>query len=140
MTRLNFTFETSKHSHVAHTILYTPTPKQSLAVRENGDIKQVDRQAGGTRCIILCPTRELASQTVDVVEKLCSGSFSWLVAGCLSGGEKRKSEKARLRKGISILVATPGRLLDHLSKTESLLMALKGKLEWLVLDEVSQIC
>jgi ATP-dependent RNA helicase DDX31/DBP7 len=108
-------------------------------VSEKGDIKQIDRQLGGTRCIILCPTRELATQTVEVVEKLCSGSFSWLVAGCLSGGEKRKSEKARLRKGISILVATPGRLLDHLGKTESLLMSLKGKLEWLVLDEADRL-
>lgn len=112
---------------------------QNLAVDHNGEIKQVDRQKGGTRCIILCPTRELASQTVEIVEKLCSGSFSWLVAGCLSGGEKRKSEKARLRKGISILVATPGRLLDHLGKTESILMALKGKLEWLVLDEADRL-
>ena len=54
-------------------------------------------------------------------------------------GEKRKSEKARLRKGVTILVATPGRLLDHLSKTEILLAALKNKLEWLVLDEADQL-
>jgi ATP-dependent RNA helicase DDX31/DBP7 len=66
-------------------------------------------------------------------------SFRWIVPGCLSGGEKRKSEKARIRKGISILIATPGRLLDHLSKTESLLMALKGKLEWLVMDEADRL-
>jgi ATP-dependent RNA helicase DDX31/DBP7 len=56
----------------------------------------------------------------------------------LSGGEKRKSEKARLRKGITILIATPGRLLDHLNKTESLMVALKGKLEWFVLDEADR--
>jgi len=61
------------------------------------------------------------------------------VTGCLSGGEKRKSEKARLRKGISILVATPGRLLDHLEKTDCLLVALKGKLEWFVLDESDRL-
>ena len=61
------------------------------------------------------------------------------MAGCFSGGEKRKSEKARLRKGITILIATPGRLLDHLCKTESLLVALKGKLEWFVLDEADRL-
>ena len=104
-----------------------------------GEAKPVDRNMGGTRCIILCPTRELASQTAIVTEKLCLNSFAWIVPGCLSGGEKRKSEKARIRKGISILIATPGRLLDHLSKTESLLMALKGKLEWLVLDEADRL-
>jgi len=66
-------------------------------------------------------------------------SFSWIIPGCLSGGEKHKSEKACIRKGISILIATPGWLLDHLGKTESLLMALKGKLEWLVLDEADRL-
>lgn len=85
------------------------------------------------------PTRELATQTYNMANHLCSKSFPWIVAGCLSGGEKRKSEKARLRKGITMLIATPGRLLDHLSKTESLMVALKGKLEWFVLDEVDRL-
>ena len=88
-------------------------------------------------CLILCPTRELATQTLVFVETLTRGT--WLVGGCLVGGENRKSEKARLRKGISILVATPGRLLDHLSKTESLLLSLKGKLQYLVLDESDRL-
>ena len=94
---------------------------------------------GGTRAILLCPTRELATQTYATSNTLCQSSFPWIVTGCLSGGEKRKSEKARLRKGISILIATPGRLLDHLSKTECLLSALKNKLEWLVLDEADRL-
>jgi ATP-dependent RNA helicase DDX31/DBP7 len=89
--------------------------------------------------LILCPTRELVTQTAVIAEKVCQNSFPWLVAGYLSGGEKRKSEKARLRKGITILIATPGRLLDHLSKTDSLMMSLKGKLEWVVLDESDRL-
>jgi superfamily II DNA/RNA helicase len=40
--------------------------------------------------------------------------FNWLVPGMLIGGEHRGHEKARLRKGVTVLVATPGRLLDHL--------------------------
>lgn len=36
----------------------------------------------------------------------------------MTGGEKKKSEKARLRKGVVVLVATPGRLLDHIKTTE----------------------
>ncbi len=54
-------------------------------------------------------------------------------------GEKRKSENARLRKGVTILIVTRSRLLGHLSKTESLLAALKNKLEWMVLDEADRL-
>ena len=122
------------------TLAYLLPILQQLAVDSQTDrLKKVDRQLGGTRCIILCPTRELATQTYTMCNNLCSKSFSWIVPGCFSGGEKRKSEKARLRKGISILIATPGRLLDHVNKTESLLVALKGKLEWLVLDEADRL-
>ncbi|GJM88647.1 hypothetical protein PR202_ga04733 [Eleusine coracana subsp. coracana] len=45
--------------------------------------------------------------------------FHWIVPGYVMGGENRAKEKARLRKGISILIATPGRLLDHLQHTAS---------------------
>ncbi|GAX09236.1 ATP-dependent RNA helicase DDX31/DBP7 [Fistulifera solaris] len=95
----------------------------------------------GTRCVILCPTRELAVQTFDLVETLSSKTFNWIVCGQLLGEEKRKSEKARIRKGLSVIVATPGRFLDHLSRTECLLPALtsKGPLEWLVLDEADRL-
>lgn len=48
------------------------------------------------------------------------------------GGEKKKSEKARLRKGVNILVATPGRLADHLDNTKALDVS---NVRWLVLDE-----
>lgn len=95
----------------------------------------------GTYCVILCPTRELAVQTFDLVETLCSKTFNWIVCGQLLGEEKRKSEKARIRKGLSVIVATPGRFLDHLTRTECLIPALtsKGPLEWLVLDEADRL-
>ncbi|OAV99774.1 hypothetical protein PTTG_00462 [Puccinia triticina 1-1 BBBD Race 1] len=47
----------------------------------------------------------------------------WLVPGTLHGGTNRTHEKARLRRGLPLLVCTPGRLLDHLEKTVSLRMA-----------------
>jgi len=56
-----------------------------------------------------------------------------IVPGILCGGEKKKSEKARLRKGINILIATPGRLIDHIRLTKTL--SLKNA-HWVVLDEV----
>lgn len=98
-----------------------------------------ERSTLGTRCLIVCPTRELAAQTLTVCETICRNTFHWLVPGSLLGEDRRKSEKAKLRKGLAIVIGTPGRLLDHLQRTESLLMALKGKLEWLVLDEADRL-
>lgn len=89
----------------------------------------------GTRAVVIAPTRELCVQISGVFEEL-SKSCVWIVGGCISGGEKKKSEKARLRKGVSVLVSTPGRLLDHLKTTES--FDLKG-LRWLVFDEADRL-
>ena len=44
--------------------------------------------------------------------------YMCILGGSVTGGEKKKSEKARLRKGVVVLVATPGRLLDHIKTTE----------------------
>ncbi|GKY99813.1 hypothetical protein MPSEU_000935100 [Mayamaea pseudoterrestris] len=136
-----------KHNLLIHsetgsgkTLAYLLPILQSLAVNQNdGQLDKRQRDKAGTRCIILCPTRELASQILTVVEQVCSHTFNWIVAGCLLGEERRKSEKARIRKGVTILAATPGRMLDHLAKTECLLMACKGKVEWLVLDEADRL-
>jgi hypothetical protein len=72
-----------------------------------------------------CPTHEPVMQTHSFADRLCRSLFPRIVPGCLSGGEKRKSEKARLRRGVTLLVATPGRLLNHLMKTESLPLSLR---------------
>ena len=122
------------------TLAYALPLLQSLAVdSKNGELMKKSRSDMGTQCLVLCPTRELASQTFDTLEQLCRFSFQWIVVGSLSGGDTRKSEKARIRKGLGIIVATPGRLLDHLQKTESLSMSLKGKLKYLVLDEADRL-
>jgi len=107
---------------------------------KNEQPQKISRSEMGCRCIILCPTRELASQTLQVLDRLCQANFpGWIVPGGLLGGDSRKSEKASLRKGLAIIVATPGRLLDHLHKTQSLALSLKGKLKWLVLDEADRL-
>ncbi|KAK2880065.1 ATP-dependent RNA helicase dbp7 [Arthroderma sp. PD_2] len=85
----------------------------------------------GLFAIILAPTRELCKQISVVLDGLLNCAH-WLVAGTVIGGEKKKSEKARLRKGLNILVATPGRLADHLDNTQVLDV---GLVRWLVLDE-----
>ncbi len=85
----------------------------------------------GLFAIILAPTRELCKQISVVLERLL-GCAHYIVAGTVIGGEKKKSEKARLRKGLNILVATPGRLVDHLEHTKVLDVS---NVRWLVLDE-----
>ncbi|KAG0042579.1 ATP-dependent RNA helicase dbp7 [Gryganskiella cystojenkinii] len=99
----------------------------------------------GTLAIIMTPTRELAKQILQVLETLLSMPASsitgkkhshWIVPGIVIGGDKKKSEKARLRKGVNILVGTPGRLLDHLQNTKSFEVQ---SLRWLVLDEADRL-
>jgi len=92
-------------------------------------------RAEGTRAIIVAPTRELCHQIHDVLSLLVR-AFIWVVPGLVSGGEKRKSEKARLRKGVMVLVGTPGRLLDHLQNSQAFN---HEAAEWLVLDEVDRL-
>jgi ATP-dependent RNA helicase DDX31/DBP7 len=62
---------------------------------------------------------QLAVQVHDVLTNLLR-PFHWLVPGLLMGGEKKKSEKARIRKGLHVITGTPGRLTDHMSSTECL--------------------
>ncbi|KAI9801773.1 MAG: hypothetical protein M1825_003145 [Sarcosagium campestre] len=85
----------------------------------------------GLFAIILAPTRELCRQISAVLNSLLRCAH-WIVASTVIGGEKKKSEKARLRKGINILLATPGRLADHLNNTRVLDVS---NVRWLVLDE-----
>ncbi|XP_059487931.1 probable ATP-dependent RNA helicase DDX31 [Neocloeon triangulifer] len=89
----------------------------------------------GIRALIIVPTRELALQSYEWLSKLTK-TFNWLVPGVLCGGEKKKSEKARMRKGITLLVSTPGRLLDHLTNTQSCSLS---KVKHLVLDEADRL-
>jgi len=89
----------------------------------------------GTLAVILSPTKELALQTLKVAQDLVRMVPS-LVCGAVAGGEKPKSEKARLRKGLAVLCATPGRLAYHLQNTE---MLKTDSCMCLVLDEADRL-
>ena len=72
----------------------------------------------GTGVIIISPTRELALQIFGVVREVMSGGeggkgFSQTF-GILMGGANRRAEEEKLVKGVNLVVATPGRLWDHL--------------------------
>ena len=62
--------------------------------------------------IIISPTRELSLQTYGVARDLLK--YHSHTFGIVMGGANRKAEAERLQKGVSLLIATPGRLLDHL--------------------------
>ncbi|XP_076957146.1 DEAD-box ATP-dependent RNA helicase 17-like [Bidens hawaiensis] len=96
--------------------------------------KKIQR-CDGTFALVLVPTHELCMQVYENLQKLLH-RFHWIVPGYIMGGENRSKEKARLRKGISILVATPGRLLDHLKHTSSFV---HKNLRWIVFDEADRI-
>ncbi|KAK1947162.1 putative ATP-dependent RNA helicase DDX31 [Phytophthora citrophthora] len=95
---------------------------------------RIQRQ-DGCMALVLAPTRELCTQILETANKLIQ-PFVFLVPGAIIGGEKKKAEKARLRKGITILIATPGRLADHLVNTQSFNYS---KLQFLVLDEADRL-
>lgn len=88
-------------------------------------------RTSGIHALILAPTRELASQIYQVCETLCK-CCHYIVPGLVIGGEKKKSEKARLRKGVNILIGTPGRMADHVDNTMRLSFR---KTKFVVLDE-----
>ncbi|XP_026731876.1 probable ATP-dependent RNA helicase pitchoune [Trichoplusia ni] len=88
----------------------------------------------GTGVIILSPTRELAMQTFGVLMELMK--YHHHTYGLVMGGANRSTEAQKLSKGINILVATPGRLLDHLQNTPDFLYK---NLQCLVIDEADRI-
>uniref|UniRef100_UPI00398F8D06 ATP-dependent DNA helicase DDX31 n=1 Tax=Pristiophorus japonicus TaxID=55135 RepID=UPI00398F8D06 len=93
------------------------------------------QRSDGPYAVVVVPTRELALQSFDTVQKLIK-PFTWIVPGVLMGGEKRKSEKARLRKGINILISTPGRLVDHIKNTKNICFT---RVQWLIIDEADRL-
>jgi ATP-dependent RNA helicase DDX31/DBP7 len=70
----------------------------------------------GTYCIIFSPTRELCLQ-IEIELKKLTKLFNYIVCGAITGGENPKKEKARMRKGLNVIICTPGRFLYHLQNT-----------------------
>ena len=95
--------------------------------------KPLQAKAGQPRCLILTPTRELAAQVEESVKTY--GKYLPLKSMVMFGGVNINPQIARLKKPLDILVATPGRLLDHVGqKTVDL-----STIEILVLDEADRM-
>jgi ATP-dependent RNA helicase RhlE len=91
------------------------------------------KNAGATRVLILVPTRELAMQVFTVAQELAAGTG----IGCIPvyGGVGLEGQAPALRSGVDIVVATPGRLLDHAGRGYTRFRSL----EVLVLDEADRM-
>lgn len=85
------------------------------------------------RALIVAPTRELAQQIHDAITEFCKGTG--LRSATLYGGVNINTQIKHLRQGVEIIVACPGRLLDHIEQRTIDLT----KVEVLVLDEADQM-
>ncbi|KAL3792252.1 hypothetical protein ACHAW5_001078 [Stephanodiscus triporus] len=90
----------------------------------------------GTGAIVISPTRELAMQIYGVCKDLCTNGKHNQTYGLIIGGANRKTEAERLVKGVNIIIATPGRLLDHLQNTKGFVFR---NLLAFVMDEADRI-
>jgi ATP-dependent RNA helicase RhlE len=87
----------------------------------------------GTRGLILVPTRELACQVNDSIQQFAR--FTTLRTALLYGGVGYGRQLGDLRRGVDIIIATPGRLLDHIQRGNVQL----GRVKFLVLDEADRM-
>ena len=93
----------------------------------------IGRPRGTTRALVLTPTRELAAQIVEDLNALAV--HTPLSAAAVYGGVGMGPQEHAFRSGVDVIVATPGRLLDHFR----LPYAKLDKLEHLVLDEADRM-
>src|SRR5512146_2223452 len=87
----------------------------------------------GPRVLVLTPTRELANQVTDAVRNY--GRFMRVRSGAILGGMPYRDQLALLSYPVDLIVATPGRLIDHLERGRMNL----SRLELLVLDEADRM-
>src|SRR5476649_184495 len=88
---------------------------------------------GATRALVLTPTRELAAQIVEDLNDLAV--HTRLTAAAVFGGVGMGPQEHALRSGVDVIVATPGRLLDHFRSSYAKLAGM----QYLVLDEADRM-
>ena len=100
---------------------------------QSSNQKQSNQNRRNIRALILTPTRELAAQVAESVRDY--GSHLPFKTAVIFGGVSINTQISKLRKGVDVVVATPGRLLDHMQqKTIDL-----SRVDMLVLDEADRM-
>ncbi|QZE14917.1 DEAD/DEAH box helicase [Halosquirtibacter laminarini] len=122
-------FDASKKSDTLHLVSPTGSGKTIAFLRVM--LEKVKVTEGTTQMLVLVPTRELAVQIETIVGKLQLPFRSY----CVYGGHSVKSEERSLERAPSLLIATPGRLTDHLRRGNISL----DNLSHVVLDEYDKI-
>ena len=97
-------------------------------------VEHIDPSSTDVLALVLAPTRELALQIVDELRVLCSHKEG-IRAVCLYGGQPIAKQINQLKKKPQIVVATPGRLMDHVKRRTVKL----DKVETVVLDEADRM-
>ena len=85
------------------------------------------------RALVLLPTRELADQVAQQIKLYAK--YTNLRSAVVFGGMDMKPQTLELKKGVEVLVATPGRLLDHIEAKNAIL----NQVEYVVLDEADRM-
>ena len=93
----------------------------------------IGTKRGTTRALIITPTRELAAQVVQELNELAV--HTPITAAAVFGGVGMQPQEHAFRSGVDVIVATPGRLLDHLKYPYAKL----NHIEYLVLDEADRM-
>ena len=96
-------------------------------------VESVDRDTNDPQALILVPTRELAVQVKGELSKL--GQHTGVKIIAVYGGQAMSRQLESMRRGVQIIVATPGRLMDHMQRGTVKL----GRLRFVVLDEADQM-
>ena len=93
----------------------------------------IDRPRGKTRALVITPTRELAAQILTALDSMAV--HTPITAAAIYGGVGMAPQEHAMRAGVDVLIATPGRLLDHLKAPYARL----DNIEFLVLDEADRM-
>jgi len=93
----------------------------------------IDAPRGTTRALVLAPTRELALQIQEDLNDLAK--FTRISSAAIYGGVGMVPQEKAIRRGVDVLIATPGRLLDHFKQGYAPLSGLK----YLVFDEADRM-
>jgi ATP-dependent RNA helicase RhlE len=99
----------------------------------HADATGVAAEPRRSRVLILAPTRELAVQIEDEIHGLCYHTS--ITSAAVYGGVEMGGQERALKAGVDIIVATPGRLIDHMRQQNADL----GGIELLVLDEADRM-
>ncbi len=96
-------------------------------------LSNMEPKCGKIQTLILAPTRELALQVSEELNKLCKYEKYKILA--VYGGESFERQLSALKRGVDIVVGTPGRILDHINRRTLKLQDVK----FLVLDEADEM-